>query len=132
MISGLKSYLEALPQDAALKPVPIIIASVIAAVIAIVFRVSTAATLTTLNPKGAFDFSSRKVKANFQKEGSQLLRDWFAKNPSKPVLIYGDMGPLTILPPTMANEIRNDPRLDFFQVVQEVRRQMLTRGLLVC
>ncbi|KAJ3495733.1 hypothetical protein NLG97_g3184 [Lecanicillium saksenae] len=119
MIAGLKSYLEALPQEATLKPVPIIIASVIAAVIAIVFRVSTTSKLHTLNPKGAFEFSDRRVKANFQREASKLIRDWFAKNPSKPVVINGDMGALTILPPTMANEIRNDPRLGFIEVTQE-------------
>lgn len=115
MIAGLKSYLET--RDAT---GPIIIASVIAAVITIVFRVSTASKLPTLNPKGAFEFSDRRVKVRFQRDASKLLRSWFAKNPSKPVVINGDMGPLTVLPPTMANEIRNDRRLGFVEVAQEV------------
>ncbi|KAJ6784660.1 hypothetical protein PWT90_03223 [Aphanocladium album] len=119
MIAALKGYLEALPQDAALKPVPIIIASLIATVIAIAFRLSTASTLPVLNPKGAFEFTDRRVKASFRKDASKLLRGWFAKNPSKPVVIYGDMGPVTVLPPTMANEIRNDSRLGFIEVTQE-------------
>ncbi|KAJ4154107.1 hypothetical protein LMH87_010570 [Akanthomyces muscarius] len=119
MIAGLMSYLEALPQEAALKPVPIILASIIAAVIAVVFRISTASKLPTLNPKGTFEISDRRIKANFQKNAATLLRDWFAKNPNKPVVINGDMGPMTILPPNMANEIRNDPRLGFMEVTME-------------
>ncbi|OAQ97573.1 hypothetical protein LLEC1_01206 [Akanthomyces lecanii] len=119
MIAGLMSYLEALPQEAALKPLPIILASVVAAVIAIAFRISTASKLPTLNPKGTFEISDRRIKANFQKNAATLLRDWFAKNPDKPVVINGDMGPMTILPPSMANEIRNDPRLGFMEVTME-------------
>lgn len=126
MIAGLVSYLEALPQEAALKPVPIILASIIAAVIAVVFRVSTASKLPTLNPKGTFEISDRRIKANFQKNAATLLRDWFAKNPDKPVVINGDMGPMTILPPNMANEIRNDPRLGFMEVTMEVHTLVVT------
>ncbi len=131
MIAGLRSYLEALPQEAALKPLPILLASVVAAVIAVVFRLSTASKLPTLNPKGTFEISDRRVKANFQKNATKLLRDWFAKNPSKAVVINGDMGPLTILPPTMANEIRNDSRLGFMEVTMEVRTVLLLSLLFV-
>src|SRR5690348_17037732 len=99
MNAGLRSYLETLARDAALRPIPIVIASVIAAVITIVFCLSTASKLPTLNPKGAFEFSDRHVKVRFQRDASKLLRHWFAKNPSKPVVINGDMGPLTVLPP---------------------------------
>lgn len=126
MIAGLMSYLEALPQEAALKPVPIILASIIAAVIAVVFRISSASKLPTLNPKGTFEITDRRIKANFQKNAATLLRDWFAKNPNKPVVINGDMGPMTILPPNMANEIRNDPRLGFMEVTMEVRFRLIT------
>ncbi|TQV90431.1 hypothetical protein V2A60_010422 [Cordyceps javanica] len=123
MIAGLVSYLEAaLPQEAALnKPVSLVVASVVAAVVALLFRVATATKkLPTLNPKGAFEISDSRVKANFKKEAVRLLRDWFAANPSKPVVLNADMGPLTVLPPTMANEIRNDPRLGFTEFTQEL------------
>ncbi|KAM3506666.1 hypothetical protein MY11210_007457 [Beauveria gryllotalpidicola] len=125
MIASLRSYLEALPQEVAFKPVPIIVASVLAAVIAVVFRLSTASKLPTLNPKGTFEISDRKIKANFQKNAARLLREWFAKNPSKPVVINGDLGPMTILPPSMTNEIRNDPRLSFNEATMEVRVLLL-------
>ncbi|KAM3503155.1 hypothetical protein MY10362_004366 [Beauveria mimosiformis] len=119
MITNLRSYLDALPQEAAFKPVPIIVASLLAAVIAVVFRLSTASNLPTLNPKGTFEISDRKVKANYQKNAVRLLREWFGKNPSKPVVINGDLGPITILPRSMTNEIRNDPRLSFDEATME-------------
>ncbi|KAM3455212.1 hypothetical protein NHJ6243_008618 [Beauveria neobassiana] len=119
IITNLKSYLEALPQEAALKPLPIIIASVLAAVIAVVFRLSTASKLPIINPKGTFEFSDHRIKANFQQNAAKLLREWFSKNPSKPVVINGDLGPMTILPPSMIDEIRNDPRLSFDEATME-------------
>ncbi|KAM3454390.1 hypothetical protein MY3296_003073 [Beauveria thailandica] len=130
MITNLRIYLEALPHEAAFKPVPIIIASVLAAVIAVVFRLSTASKLPTLNPKGTFEISDRKIKANFQKNAARLLREWFGNNPSKPVVINGDLGPITVLPRSMTDEIRNDPRLSFDEAVMEVRALLLTpRGI---
>ncbi|OAA55755.1 trichothecene C-8 hydroxylase [Cordyceps fumosorosea ARSEF 2679] len=123
MIASLRSYLEALPHEAALKPLPILLASVLAAVIAVLVRLSTATSpknLHTLNPKGAFEISDRRVKAEFQRDATRLLRDWFKKNPDRPVVINGDMGAMTVLPPSMANEIRNDPRLGFTEFTMEM------------
>lgn len=121
MLVGFKSYLEALPHEVALKPVPFILASVLAAVLAVVLRLATAApsTLTTLNPKGAFEVSDARIKATFRRDAAKMLRGWFAQNPSRPVIINGDMGPMTVLPPTMTNEIRNDNRLGFMEVTRE-------------
>ncbi|ATY61274.1 trichothecene C-8 hydroxylase [Cordyceps militaris] len=121
MLVGFKSYLEALPHEVALKPVPFILASVLAAVLAVVLRLATAApsTLTTLNPKGAFEVSDSRIKATFRRDAAKMLRGWFAQNPSRPVIINGDMGPMTVLPPAMTNEIRNDNRLGFMEVTRE-------------
>ncbi|KAJ2966599.1 hypothetical protein NQ176_g10072 [Zarea fungicola] len=118
MFAEIKSYLEAMPQDAGLKPVPIILASLIAAAIALYWRISTSSKLPRINAKGAFEISDSRTKAVWMKDGANLIRDWFAKNPDKPVLIVTDSGPLTVLPPSMAQEIRNDSRLGFTEVVQ--------------
>lgn len=109
-----------MPQDAGLKPVPIILASLIAAAIALYWRISTSSKLPRINAKGAFEISDSRTKAVWMKDGANLIRDWFAKNPDKPVLIVTDSGPLTVLPPSMAQEIRNDSRLGFTEVVQGV------------
>ncbi|KAJ6779996.1 hypothetical protein PWT90_06880 [Aphanocladium album] len=119
MVSNLKAYLEALPPEPVMASLAIIFASVIASVIAVCLRVSTTSELPCLNPKGVFEFSDTRTKAIWMKDGANMLRSWFKKNPDKPVLVNADTGPMTILPSSMANEIRNDPRLGFMEVVQE-------------
>ncbi|KAH6652364.1 cytochrome P450 [Truncatella angustata] len=42
-----------------------------------------------------------------------LLRGWFDKNPNRAACIITDIGYMTVLPPSMADEIRNDSRLSF-------------------
>lgn len=120
MLAEIKTYLEALPQDAALKPLPIILASLIATAIALYLRISTSSRLPRINAKGAFEISDTRTKAVWMKDGANLIRDWFAKNPDKPVLVVTDSGPMTVLPPSMAQEIRNDSRLGFTEITQGV------------
>lgn len=42
-----------------------------------------------------------------------MLARWFSANPGKPIRVISDYGEVTVLPPDMANEIRNDTRLSF-------------------
>lgn len=121
MIASLRSYAEALPEELTQKPLPFIAASIVVAVVIFYLQVSTASKLPVVNPKGTFEFSNTRTKALWMKDGSKMIREWFAKNPNKPVLANGDMGPIIVLPPSMIQEIRNDPRLGFSEVTQEVR-----------
>lgn len=50
------------------------------------------------------------------------MQQWFTANPNKPIQMITDMGSTIVLPPSMANEIRNHSDLSFTAFSQEVRR----------
>lgn len=68
-----------------------------------------------LNPKKPFELSDRRVKDDFVAKARDMVRCWFQTNPSKAMRMIGDAGEVTVLPPEMAQEIRNDKRLSFAQ-----------------
>ncbi|PYH66909.1 cytochrome P450 [Aspergillus vadensis CBS 113365] len=68
---------------------------------------------TALNPKRPFELTSTRVKQEFFFNAQRLLRDWFATHPNTPVPLHTDVGKMTMLPPSMANEIRNNENLSF-------------------
>ncbi|RAH58518.1 cytochrome P450 monooxygenase [Aspergillus piperis CBS 112811] len=70
---------------------------------------------TALNPKKHFELTSTRVKWEFFFNAQRLLRDWFTTHPSTPVPLHTDVGEMTMLPPSMANEIRNKEHLSFSQ-----------------
>ena len=73
-----------------------------------------------LNPKKPFELTSTRVKQEFFSNARRLLWDWFTTHSNTPVLLHTDTGKVTILPPSMANEIRNDDRLSFSRWTFEV------------
>lgn len=75
--------------------------------------VSRADKIPLLNPMKWSEFSQYRVKKHFTKNARAMLNDWFNQNPGKPASIYSEMGLVTVLPPELADEIRNDPRLNF-------------------
>ncbi|OAA36046.1 trichothecene C-8 hydroxylase [Beauveria brongniartii RCEF 3172] len=120
MIAGLLSFVKALPCEVGANLLPIIIASVIAAYVALHFRMSfNSNAVPCINPKSTFELSGNRVKSVFMRDGARLIKEWFSKNPDKPVRVYGDSGPMLILPSSMAQEIRNDQRLNFSEVTEE-------------
>ncbi|EEU40020.1 uncharacterized protein NECHADRAFT_32184 [Fusarium vanettenii 77-13-4] len=68
-----------------------------------------------LNPQGFFDIASGRAKKQFLFGLRSMLKTWFDANPHKPASVFSDIGPMTVLPPSMANEIRSDPRLSFVE-----------------
>ncbi|OJI79583.1 hypothetical protein ASPTUDRAFT_78935 [Aspergillus tubingensis CBS 134.48] len=68
---------------------------------------------TALNPKRTFELTSTRVKQEFYFNAQRLLRDWFTTHPNTPVPLHTDVGTMTMLPPSMANEIRNNEHLSF-------------------
>ncbi|KAJ3536578.1 hypothetical protein NM208_g1525 [Fusarium decemcellulare] len=52
-------------------------------------------------------------KDEFASKAHRFIEDWFNKNPEKPMRLAGDVADITVLPPILAQEIRNDKRLDF-------------------
>nr|AEB26537.1 trichothecene C-8 hydroxylase cytochrome P450 monooxygenase [Fusarium sporotrichioides] len=72
-----------------------------------------------LNPRRFFEFSDSRAVSEILYSTRQVLEDWFSKYPTKPMRIIADLGQITILPPSMADEIKNDPRLSFIKASTE-------------
>ncbi|KAF4458409.1 cytochrome P450 [Fusarium albosuccineum] len=68
-----------------------------------------------LNPQGLFVFTHGRSKKQFLFGLRSMLKNWFDANPNKAACVFSDIGPMTVLPPSMANEIRSDPRLSFVE-----------------
>ncbi|KAF5011269.1 hypothetical protein FDECE_2622 [Fusarium decemcellulare] len=49
-----------------------------------------------------------------------MLREWFQKNPDDLVRVTSDFGEIMVLPPAMADEIRNHAHLSFSAVAKDV------------
>lgn len=73
-----------------------------------------------LNPRGFFDIANGQAKKQFLFGLRSMLKTWFDANPHKPASVFSDIGPMTVLPPSMANEIRSDPRLSFVEFSAKV------------
>ncbi|ETS82300.1 hypothetical protein PFICI_07302 [Pestalotiopsis fici W106-1] len=78
-----------------------------------IFQQIDTSSIPLLNPRKAFETSDKRAKTEFVQNGGNLLRTWFKANPDKPARLIGDVGNVIVLPPHLAQEIRNDKRLDF-------------------
>ncbi|CAG9954540.1 unnamed protein product [Clonostachys rosea f. rosea IK726] len=70
-------------------------------------------TIPILNPKKKFELTAHRVKKLFLTNGNAMVDSWFNANPHKPARLHADFGEVTILPPNLTNEIRNDERFNF-------------------
>ncbi|RSL91041.1 hypothetical protein CDV31_015562 [Fusarium ambrosium] len=66
-----------------------------------------------LNPRKPYELSDGPAKAGFVANGHGIVADWFKKNPEKSMRLISDTGEITVLPPSRAQEIRNEKRLSF-------------------
>ncbi|OTA94990.1 hypothetical protein M434DRAFT_20535 [Hypoxylon sp. CO27-5] len=73
----------------------------------------TKSNVPLINPKHLFEFSDNRAKQYFIKNSKSMIEGQFAKTPNKPFRVISDTGVATVLPPCLADEIRNDPRLNF-------------------
>lgn len=67
------------------------------------------------NPKKGIYLSGQRAKKEFVSQANKLVCEWFKTNPNKPIRLIGDVKEVTVLPPSLAQEIRNDKRLSFNQ-----------------
>ncbi|UNI22193.1 hypothetical protein JDV02_008104 [Purpureocillium takamizusanense] len=110
------------PLDLATKPLPLMIASVVGVLLMLYLRARRAITSTQpplLNPKKPYELTEGRAKDEFARNSRRVLEKWFSEHPDKPVAVNTDLGRMTVLPPGMADEIRNDKRLDFVQLTQQ-------------
>ncbi|KAK2799476.1 hypothetical protein FQN50_008448 [Emmonsiellopsis sp. PD_5] len=72
-----------------------------------------------LNPKRRFEFSQSRAKNEFVGNANEMVKQGFAATGNKPFRMISDMGEVTVLPPEITNEIKNDHRLDFGKSIHE-------------
>ncbi|OAQ78207.1 cytochrome P450 monooxygenase [Purpureocillium lilacinum] len=108
------------PLDLSAKPLPLVAASVVGVLLVLYLRAQRAvAHPPLLNPKKRYEFTTTRAKEEFARNSRRVLEQWFGENPDRPVTINTDMGCMTVLPPRMADEIRNDKRLGFVELTQQ-------------
>ncbi|PGG95940.1 hypothetical protein AJ79_09795 [Helicocarpus griseus UAMH5409] len=104
-------YLAELVSTANLPSVTFVVTAVTLLFIYILQRPKTNVPL--LNPKKRFEFSSYRIKQDFVHNAMSLIQKGFATTGNKPFRLLSDNGEVVVLPPEVANEIRNDHRLNF-------------------
>ncbi|KAF4924062.1 Cytochrome P450 monooxygenase TRI1 [Colletotrichum viniferum] len=73
----------------------------------------------SINPKGKFELTDSRPKQRYLAGAREMMYSWFKTNPNKPVRLVSEMGETIVLPPSMANEIRNHAHLSFTQFAAE-------------
>lgn len=81
---------------------------------------ASAGPLPVINDRGFFEFSETRTKHNFVHNGRALLREGLKRFPGKPFKVLADFGYITILPPTYANELRNNHDLSHASAIAKV------------
>ncbi|KAK3321311.1 putative cytochrome P450 monooxygenase [Cercophora scortea] len=102
--------------DPSVKPLPYLVTAFLAMVMIYSLQASVFGaknTIPHLNPRRPFEFTDTRAKKDFNFGAKKMLAGWFGANPDKPVRVISGVGEVTVLPPHLANELRNDDRLDF-------------------
>ena len=84
-------------------------------------RPKTKSNVPLINPRHLFELTDTRAKQDFIKNSKCMIENQFAKTPNKPFRVISDTGVATVLPPCLADEIRNDPRLNFGGFTKKVK-----------
>lgn len=95
------------------KPIPYLVATFVFVVLVYSLGSKPKSDAPLLNPRQPFELTDQRAKGVFYQQCRSLLRNWFESHPSEPAQLITDYGHVTVLPPSMANEIRNEPKLSF-------------------
>lgn len=95
------------------KPIPYLVATFVFVILVYSLGSKPKSDAPLLNPRQPFELTDQRAKGVFYQQCRSLLRNWFESHPSEPAQLITDYGHVTVLPPSMANEIRNDPKLSF-------------------
>ena len=79
---------------------------------------SSTNTMPLMNPPKWYDIGSIRAKLSFVFGARQLLAQ--GGRTGRPFRLLTDLGEMIVLPARYANEIRNDPRLSFSEVIVQV------------
>ena len=79
---------------------------------------SSISTMPLMNPPRFYDLGGIRAKLSFVFGARQLLA--LGVRTGRPFRLLTDLGEMIVLPARYANEIRNDPRLSFSEVIVQV------------
>lgn len=102
------------------KPIPYLLATFVFVVLVYSLSSKPKSDAPLLNPRKPFELTDERAKGVFYQQCRSLLRNWFEGHPDEPAQLITDYGHVTVLPPSMANEIRSDPKLSFADFSAEV------------
>lgn len=105
--------------NATLIPLPYLAAVLVAGLVLLTY-VPSRKNDVMLNPKLPWELTSRRAKKEFISGAHQMIDSWFKKTPRKSAQVMADVGEMKVLPPHMADEIRNDDRLSFARWMSNV------------
>ncbi|KAI8714881.1 hypothetical protein NCS52_01209000 [Fusarium sp. LHS14.1] len=100
--------------DAIGKPVPLLVTTAVILFVYHAFQPSRS-NVPILNSRKGLEFTNQRPKKEYVSQATKLVGDWFNSNPTKPVRLISDVEEITVLPPSLAQEIRSDKRLSFSQ-----------------
>lgn len=99
--------------DITAKPIPYLIATFVFVALVYSLGQKPESKAPFLNPRRPFELTAGRAKGHYMRNCRSLLRSWFDSHPNEPAQLITDFGNMTVLPPSMANEIRNNPKLSF-------------------
>lgn len=73
-----------------------------------------------VNKKLFGDLFGTDSRSDFAVHGRQIFDQAVQKFPQRPFRVHSELGLMTVLPPSMADEVRNDPRLSFAKHTEKV------------
>ena len=101
-------------------PAPYVLAAALAMLFFFSLQVSSKSKLPHLNPRKGLELTETRSKKDFVTNSRAMLDGWFHSHPDQPARVIGDAGEVIVLPPGLAHEMRNDPRLSFARWVVKV------------
>ncbi|KAI1196935.1 cytochrome P450 [Nemania serpens] len=73
-----------------------------------------------INPPSLFDFTGMSKKRDFLEQSYHIIHGTArGSSNSRPYSIYSDYGPLMLIPPTLADEIKNNPKLSLLKSIED-------------
>jgi hypothetical protein len=81
---------------------------------------ATSSRIPIVNKKSLSDLFGSDSRSDFAAHGRQIFDQAVQKFPQRPFRVHSELGLMTVLPPSMADEVRNDPRLSFAKHTEKV------------
>ncbi|KAL6231982.1 hypothetical protein BDW75DRAFT_233165 [Aspergillus navahoensis] len=95
-------------------------ALILLALTSFLFRRADNSHIPIINGKGRLEFSSKRIKDDFVVNGRRLLREGLERWGGKPFRVFTDFGPLVILAPEYAHELRIHENLNHVKAIAKI------------